>query len=100
MKEASHANFTNFLPAFKQVFNNSINAFTGQISNKIIYEFNLSNLFNIVTDNKAKKFEAEHKIYQQETQDLIAWANLVMKKYYNRHYILLLLNSEDFVILK
>ena len=53
------------------MFNNSINAFTEQISNEIIYKFNLTNFFDMIADNNARKFEAEHKIHQQKTQDSI-----------------------------
>ena len=63
LKEALNADFTDFLPAFKWVFNNSMNAFTDQISNEIIYGFNLADSFDVITDSDAKKFETEHKIH-------------------------------------
>ena len=66
-----NTDFINFLSKFKQMFNNSINAFTEQISNEIIYKFNLTNFFDMIADNNARKFEAEHKIHQQKTQDSI-----------------------------
>ena len=53
------------------MFNNNINAFTEQTSNKIIYEFNLANIFDMIADDNVKKFETEHKIHQQEAQDSI-----------------------------
>ena len=71
LEEASNADFINFLSAFKQVFNNSINAFTEQTSNEIIYKFNLMNFFNMITDRVAKEFETEYKIHQQEAQNSI-----------------------------
>ena len=71
LEKASNADFINFLSAFKQVFNNSINAFTEQTSNEIIYEYNLMNFFDMITDEAAKKFETEHKIHQQEAQNSI-----------------------------
>ena len=71
LEEALNANFINFLLAFKQMFNNSINAFTRQTSNEIVYEFNLIDSFDMIIDSDARKFEAEHKIHQQKTQDLI-----------------------------
>src|SRR5947207_15437562 len=71
LEEASNADFTDFLSAFKQMFNNSINIFTEQISNKIIYEFNLADFFDMIINNNAKKFETKHKIYQQEVQNSI-----------------------------
>ena len=66
LKKASTANFTDFLSAFKQMFNNSINTFTEQTSNEIIYRFNLADFFDVIADDDAKKFETEHKIHQQE----------------------------------
>ena len=48
------------------MFNNNINAFTEQISNKIIYEFNLANFFDVITDDDTKKFETKYKIHQQK----------------------------------
>ncbi len=48
-----------------------MNAFTEQTFNEIIYEFNLTNFFDVIVDNNAKKFETEYKIHQQEAQDLI-----------------------------
>ena len=72
LKEASNADFTDFLLIFKWVFNNSINAFTEQTSNEIIYEFNLTDFFDVIDNNNAKKFKTEHKIHQQEAQDSIA----------------------------
>ena len=51
LKDISNTDFINFLSAFKQMFNNNINAFTKQISNEM-------------TDSDAKKFETEHKIHQ------------------------------------
>ena len=54
------------------MFNNNINTFTEQTSNKIIYEFNLINSFNVIADDNARNFEVKHKIHQQEVQDLIA----------------------------
>src|SRR5436189_4540784 len=71
LKEASNADFIDFLSAFKQIFNNSINAFTDQTFNEIIYKFNLTNFFDVITNNDAKKFETEHKICQQKAQDSI-----------------------------
>ena len=71
LEEASNADFTDFLPAFKQIFNNSINAFTDQILNEIIYEFNLADSFDMITDDDAKKFEMKCKIHQQKVQDSI-----------------------------
>jgi len=55
----SDADFIEFLPALKCVFNNSINASTGQSPNEIIYSFNLKNSFSIVTEGEGKEFEAE-----------------------------------------
>ena len=72
LEEASNADFTDFLSAFKQVFNNSINTFTDQILNEIIYEFNLADFFSMINDNNAREFEVKHKIHQQEAQDSIA----------------------------
>ena len=54
------------------MFNNSINAFTEQISNEIIYKFNLTDFFNVIADDNAREFEAECKIHQQKIQDAIA----------------------------
>ena len=71
LEKALTVDFTDFLSAFKQIFNNSINIFTEQISNKIIYKFNLADFFDVITDDDAKKFETEHKIHQQKAQDLI-----------------------------
>ena len=53
------------------MFNNSVNAFTDQTLNEIIYEFNLADSFDMITDDDAKKFETEHKIHQQKVQDSI-----------------------------
>ena len=53
------------------MFNNSMNTFIDQTLNKIIYEFNLADFFDMITDNDAKKFETECKIYQQKAQDSI-----------------------------
>ena len=63
LKKTSNAHFTDFLLVFKWVFNNNVNAFTDQIFNEIIYEFNFTNFFNIINDNNARKFKAEHKIH-------------------------------------
>src|SRR5205085_8335767 len=65
LKNILNADFINFLSAFKQVFNNNINVFTRQISNEIIYEYNLTNFFDMITDRAVKEFETEYKIYQQ-----------------------------------
>ena len=54
----------------------------------------------MISNNNARKFKVKYKIHQQEIQDSIAWANLVIKNCYDRYHISLLLNSEDFVILK
>ena len=45
------------------MFNNNINAFTEQTSNKIIYEFNLTDSFDMIVDSNAREFEAEYKIH-------------------------------------
>ena len=50
--------------------------------------------------DEAKDFEAQQKMHQQKAQDSIAWANLVIKHCYDKHHIFLLLNSDDFVMLK
>jgi transposase InsO family protein len=92
--------FTEFLPAFKRVFNNSVNASTGRSPNQIIYGFNLADSFGVVTEGDAKDFEAERKVHQQEAQDSIAWANLAMKKRYDKRHTPLLLNPGDLVTLK
>ena len=54
------------------MFNNNINAFTEQTSNEIIYRYNLTDFFDMITDEAAKKFKTEHKIHQQEAQNSIA----------------------------
>src|SRR5436190_1141887 len=72
LEEASNADFTDFLSAFKQVFNNSINTFTDQIFNEIIYEFNLTDFFSMISDSDVRKFKVKYKIHQQEAQDSIA----------------------------
>src|SRR5436190_13011606 len=64
LKNILNADFTDFLSAFKQMFNNNINAFIRQISNEIIYEYNLTDFFDMITDKAAKEFETEHKIHQ------------------------------------
>ena len=71
LEKALNTDFTDFLSAFKQMFNNSMNAFTDHIFNEIIYEFNLTNFFDMITDDNAKKFETKHKIHQQKAQDSI-----------------------------
>src|SRR5436190_14634627 len=71
LKEALNADFTDFLSAFKQMFNNNVNTFIDQILNEIIYEFNLADFFDVITDDDAKKFETEHKIHQQKVQNSI-----------------------------
>ena|SRR5438046_40982 len=71
-EQAPDVDFTEFLSAMKHVFNNSTNMSISQFSNEIIYDFNLTNLFDIVAEEDAKNFEAECKIHQQETQDSIA----------------------------
>ena len=58
-----NADFTNFLSEFKQMFNNSINTFIRQTSNEIIYEFNLTDIFDVIVDNNARNFEAKYKIH-------------------------------------
>ena len=63
LEEASNDDFTDFLSAFKWVFNNSINSFTDWTLNEIIYEFNLADSFNMIIDDNAKKFEMKHKIH-------------------------------------
>ena len=100
LEEVLNADFTDFLSAFKWVFNNSMNAFTDQILNEIIYEFNLTDFFDVITDDDAKKFEMKCKIHQQKAQDSIVWANLVMKNQYDRCHIFLLLNFRDLIMLK
>ena len=45
------------------MFNNSINAFIRQISNEIIYRYNLMNFFDMITDEAVKEFKTEHKIH-------------------------------------
>ena len=67
-----NADFINFLSTFKQMFNNNINAFIRQISNEIIYEYNLTDFFDVITDEAAKEFKTECKIHQQEVQNSIA----------------------------
>ena len=48
-----------------------MNAFTDQILNKIIYEFNLTDFFDVITDEAAQEFKIEYKIHQQEAQNSI-----------------------------
>ena len=67
LKDVLNADFIDFLSTFKQVFNNSINAFIRQISNEIIYEFNFMNFFDMIINKVMKEFETEYKIHQQET---------------------------------
>ena len=55
----SDIEFIKFLSAFKQVFNNSLNASTDCLLNEIIYEFKLADFFSIVTADEAKDFEAQ-----------------------------------------
>ena len=54
------------------MFNNSVNTFTDQTLNKIIYEFNFADFFSMIINDNAKKFKIKHRIHQQEAQDSIA----------------------------
>ena len=54
------------------MFNNNINTFIEQTLNEIIYEFNLTDFFDMIADNDANEFEMKYKIHQQEVQDSIA----------------------------
>src|SRR5436190_17087843 len=67
LKKASNTDFTDFLSEFKQMFNNNINIFIRQISNEIIYRFNLTNFFDVIADSNAREFEVKYKIHQQKT---------------------------------
>src|SRR5947207_5889331 len=71
LKDVLNADFTDFLSAFKQMFNNNINAFIRQTSNEIIYKYNLTDFFDVITDRIVKEFETKHKIHQQEAQNSI-----------------------------
>ena len=53
----SDTEFIEFLSAFKQVFNNSLNVFTNHFSNEIIYSFKLADSFDIVTADAVENFE-------------------------------------------
>ena len=53
-----------------------------------------------MTADTAEDFETQQKIHQQKAQDSITWVNLTMKHCYDKHHILLLLNSDDLVMLK
>ena len=55
----SDTEFIEFLSAFKQVFNNSLNVFTNCFLNEIIYSFKLADLFDIVTADTAENFETQ-----------------------------------------
>src|SRR5436190_18840797 len=72
LEKASNADFTDFLLIFKQIFNNSINTFTDQTFNEIIYEFNLTNFFDVISDSDVREFKIKYKIHQQEAQNSIA----------------------------
>ena len=43
-----------------------MNTFIDQTLNKIIYEFNLADFFDVIADSDARNFEVKHKIHQQE----------------------------------
>ena len=96
----SDTEFIEFLSAFKWVFNNNFNVFTDCFLNEIIYDFKLADLFDIMTTDAAEDFETQWKIHQQKAQNSIVWANLIMKHYYDKYHISLLLNSDDLVMLK
>src|SRR6266480_7420871 len=68
----SDTEFIEFLSAFKQVFNNSLNVFTDHFFNEIIYDFKLADSFDIMTTDTAEDFETQQKIHQQKAQDSIA----------------------------
>ena len=68
----SDTEFIEFLSAFKQVFNNSLNIFTNHFLNEIIYSFKLADSFDIMTADTVEDFETQQKIHQQKTQDSIA----------------------------
>ena len=53
-----------------------------------------------LTELSMREFKVKHKIHQQKTQDSITWINLVIKNHYDKCHILLLLNSENLVMLK
>ena len=55
----SDTEFIEFLLAFKQVFNNSLNVSTDHFFNEIIYSFKLADLFDIVTAGTAEDFETQ-----------------------------------------
>src|SRR5450755_636517 len=87
--------FTDFLPAFKRTFNSSRNATTGRSPDEMIYGFNLNDSFGIVTDSPVQNLETERKMFQQEIQDSIAYANLSMKWRYDKRHIPFLLSPGD-----
>jgi hypothetical protein len=87
--------FTDFLPAFKRTFNSNKNAITGRSPDEMIYGFNLNDSFGVVTDSPAQDLEVERKMFQQEAQDSIAYANLSMKWRYDKRHIPLFLSPDD-----
>ena len=68
---ALNVDFIEFLSALKQVFNNNINISISHFFNQIIYDFNLTNSFDIITEDKVKNFKEKCKIHQQKTQNTI-----------------------------
>jgi hypothetical protein len=61
----------------------------------MIYGFNLNDSFGVMTDNPAQDLKTERKMFQQEAQNSIAYANLFMKWRYDKRYIFLFLNPGD-----
>ncbi len=105
-----HTNFIKLLLSIQTTMNNFVNAFTKLSSHEIIYEFKILKSLNLLNDVKKAEnacddnsltiLKKERIILRKKIEEVIIFANAIMKIKYDSIKTTLNLNKEDLVYLK
>ncbi len=105
-----HTDFVKLLLSIQTTMNNFVNAFTELFSHEIIYEFKILKFLNLLNDVKRAKnarddnsftiLKKERIILRKEIEEVIIFANAIMKIRYDSTRTTLNLNKEDLVYLR
>lgn len=81
--ENSDHDFHLILLFLQFTMNNSLNAFIDLFSNQIVYDFNFTNILNLLTKLSTKNITRLCKIFRSEAEKSMTWVNVIAKIYYD-----------------
>ena len=88
------------LSYIQESLNNFKNQFIEMSSNKLLYNFNVRNIFKLLTKLSQKDFSRLRQMKRKQVENVIAFINTLTKTYYNKSHTALRLTRDNITYLR